>query len=158
MTKIPVFLLDKFKFDNNEAGDITAIMYKLYVSGSTKSYVANFIFDGTSWSEYKNVKNETIKFGHDGTNWVPDNTIKYTLTAADYTLVGNGNYGNFDVRAGKDEETESSRVAKINTILLNNFPNDADGQKYLVSYNIYNGANGVWQLAVIKTGGAYVKQ
>ncbi len=122
------------------------------------SFVTYVIYDGTTWSNYDNIINETVKFGHNGTNWVPDNTIKYTLTGADYTLVGNGRYGNFDVRAGKAEEDESVRITKISTILLNNFPNDAEGQKYIVSYNIYNGANGIWQLAVIKTGGAYVKQ
>ncbi len=159
LTKIPVFLLDKFKFEAKTAGTIEAIMYKLYVGGGvTNSYIANFIFDGSSWSKYDNIKNETIKFGHDGTNWVPDNTIKYTLTGADYALVGNDRYGNFDVRSGKAEEDESVRIEKINTILLNNFPNDAEGQKYIVSFNIYNGANGVWSLAVIKEGSAYVKQ
>jgi hypothetical protein len=158
LTKIPVFLADKFKYDGKKEGDIVAIMYKLYVSGSVRSYIGNFIYNGASWSVYNNVINETIKFGHDGTKWVPDNTIKYTLTIADYTLVGNGRYNNFDVRVGKVEEPESVRVDKVNTILLNNFPSDAEGQKYIVSYNIYNGANGVWSLAVVKVGSAYVKQ
>ena len=157
--KIPVALIDVYKFAAKQAGDIVTAMYELYKGGGvTKSYTANYIFDGSSWSKYTNTINETIKFGHDGTTWVPDNTIKYTLTGADYTLVGNGNYGNFDVRAGKDEEQESVRLDKVNTILLNNFPSDAEGQKYIVTYNIYNGAAGVWSLAVIKEGGAYVKQ
>ncbi|MDG1321937.1 MAG: hypothetical protein P8P28_07910 [Polaribacter sp.] len=158
LAKIPVFLLEKFRFSGKMAGDVEPIMYKLYVSGSVLSYIANFIYDGATWSVYNNVVNETIKFGHDGMNWVPDNTIKYTLTTADYVLVGNGNYGNFDVRAGKDEESVEARLAKINTILLNNFPSDAEGQKYLVSYNIYNGAAGVWTMAVIKSGSAYILQ
>ena len=158
IAKVSVFLVDKFKYSGKMAGDIEAIMYKLYTGGSVKSFIANFIYDGASWSEYNNVIDETIKFGHDGTTWVPDNTIKYTLTGADYTLVGNGNYGNFDVRAGKAEEQESVRLDKVNTILLNNFPSDAEGQKYIVSYNIYNGAAGVMSLAVIKEGSAYVKQ
>ncbi|PWG06052.1 hypothetical protein DIS07_06365 [Polaribacter aquimarinus] len=171
LAKIPVFLKDRFKYESKVAGDIEGIMYKLYVTdtqdvdgdGRTDdrtvySFVAFFIYDGVNWTKYNNVIDQTIKFGHDGTNWVPDNTIKYTLTAADYALVGNDRYGNFDVRSGRDEETVEARVAKINTILLNNFPNDAEGQKYLVSYNIYNGANGVWTMAVIKTGGEYVLQ
>ena len=157
--KTPVALLDIYKFAPKNAGDIVSTMYELYKGGGvTKSYTANYISDGSTFSKYNNVINETIKFGHDGTSWVPDNTIKYTLTAADYELVGNGNYGNFDVRAGKDEELESVRLDKVNTILLNNFPSDEEGQKYIVSYNIYNGANGVWSLAVIKEGSAYVKQ
>lgn len=158
LTKIPVFLLEKFKYDGKVAGDIEAIMYKLYVSGSTESYIVNYIFDGTTWSEYENVIQESIKFGHDGTSWVPDNTIKYTLTQADYDLVDNGYYGNFDVRAGKAEAEESVRLEKINTILKNNFPSDAEGQKYIVSYNVYNGADAVWTLNVIKVGTEYVKQ
>ena len=84
--------------------------------------------------------------------------VEVITEAADYELVGNGNYGNFDVRAGKVEEPEAVRVDKISTILLNNFPSDAEGQKYIVTYNIYNGAAGIWSLAVIKEGNAYVKQ
>jgi hypothetical protein len=116
------------------------------------------VFDGSVWNSIDTVIEETIKFGHDGASWVPDNTIKYTLTSADYTLVGNGNYGNFDVRAGKAEAEESVRLEKVNTILLNNFPSDAEGQKYIVTFNVYNGANGVMSLSVIKEGSAYVKQ
>ena len=56
------------------------------------------------------------------------------------------------------EELEDVRVEKISTILLNNFPSDTEGQKYIVTYNIYNGAAGIWSLAVIKEGSAYVKQ
>jgi len=169
--KIPVFAKTKYQYDGKVAGDIEGIMYHLYVTdtqdvdgdGRTNdrtvySFVTFVIYDGSDWSIYTNVIDQTIKFGHDGATWVPDNTIKYTLTGADYDLVGNGNYGNFDVRAGKDEEAESVRLDKVSTILLNNFPSDEEGQKYIVSYNIYNGANGVWSLSVIKEGGAYVKQ
>jgi hypothetical protein len=157
--KIPVFLKDKFKFDGKSAGDIEAIMYKLYVGGGvTESYVKYFIYDGSDWSEYGNEISETVKFGHDGSTWVPDNTIKYVLTAADYELVGNGRYGNFDVRAGKDEETVEARLAKINTILLNNFPGMAEGQKFTVIYNVYSGAAEVWEMKVILSGGSYVLQ
>jgi hypothetical protein len=158
-TKIPIFLSEKFKYVTKNAGDIEAIMYKLYVGGGvTESYVMYFTYDGTSWSKYTNEIVETVKFGHDGTTWVPDNTIKYTLTAADYELVGNGRYGNFDVRSGKAEETVEARLAKINTILLNNFPGMAEGQKFVVTYNVYSGAAEVWQMKVILQGGVYVLQ
>ncbi len=169
IAKIPIFLKDKFKYETKVAGDIEATMYKLYTTDvddldedgrvddkTTYSYVKYFIYDGSEWSEYNDVLTTSIKFGHDGTTWVPDNTIKYTLTAADYELVGNGFYGNFDVRAGKNEETVASRLVKINTILLNNFPADAEGQKYLVSYNVYNGTNAIYTMSVIKSGGEYV--
>jgi hypothetical protein len=157
--KIPVALLDKYKFNPKKAGDIVEAMYELYKGGGvTKSYTSNFIFDGSAFSKYNNVANETIKFGHDGLKWVPDNTIKYTLTGADYELVGNGYYQNFDVRSGKDEESVEARLAKINTILLNNFPGMAEGQKFVVSYNVYSGAAEVWEMKVILSGGSYVLQ
>ena len=156
-TKIPVALLDVYKFNPKSAGDIVLSMYELYVGGGvTESYTAAYIFDGSAFSAYTNVATETIQFGHDGDAWVPDNTIKYTLTDADFELVGNGRYSNFDVRAGKDEETVAARVAKINTILLNNFPADEEGQKYVVSYNVYNGSNAIYTTSVIKSGGEYI--
>jgi hypothetical protein len=171
LAKIPVFAKNRFQYESKEAGDVEGIMYKLYVTDTQDvdgdgrvddrtvySFVTFVVYDGANWSAYNNIINETIKFGHDGTSWVPDNTIKYTLTGADYELVGNGRYGNFDVRDGKDDQPEEVRLDKISTILLNNFPNDLEEQKYIVSYNIYNGANGVWSLSVIKTGGVYVKQ
>lgn len=155
--KIPIALIDVYKYDTLSAGDIVLSMYELYIGGGdTESYTAAYIYDGEAFSAYTNVAEETIQFGHDGTTWVPDNTIKYTLTDADYELVGNGFYSNFDVRAGKDEETVASRLAKINTILLNNSPSDEEGQKYIVSYNVYNGTNAIYTMSVIKTGGEYV--
>ncbi|MGB5419644.1 hypothetical protein [Algibacter sp.] len=156
-TKIPVALLDVYKYNPKSAGDIVLAMYELYVGGGvTESYTAAYIFDGTAFSAYTNVATETIQFGHDGTTWVPDNTIKYTLTQADYDLVDNGYYANFDVRAGKAEETIEVRLGKINTILLNNFPSDEEGQKYVVSYNVYNGAAAIYTMKVIKSGGEYI--
>ena len=155
--KVSVFLATKYPYA--AVDDFVAVQYNLYVGGGTTIATdSNFIYDGTKWNYIPTVISTSLKFGHNGTTWVPDNTIKYTLTNADYNLVGNGRYNNFDVRPGKDEEKESARLAKINTILLNNFPSDAEGQKYVVSYKIYNGANGIWTMAVIKTGGAYVLQ
>ena len=153
--KIGIYLRTLYQFA--AADDFVAVEYNYYSNGVSQRNV-NFVFDGSVWNSIDTVIEETIKFGHDGATWVPDNTIKYTLTGADYTLVGNGNYGNFDVRAGKDEAEESVRLDKVNTILLNNFPNDLEGQKYIVTYNIYNGAAGVQSLSVVKTDGVYIKQ
>jgi len=133
--------------------DFVAVEYD-YFSGGVSQKNVNFIFDGSTW----NVASSTLQFSHNGTVWEPDNTIKYTLTESDYALVGNDRYNNFDVRSGRDEETEEVRLAKINTILLNNFPDDVEGQKYLVTYNVYSGSNEVWEMAVIKSGDVYIIQ
>lgn len=114
--------------------------------------LVSYTFDGVSWESDSNM----IQFGFEKGKWAKDNTIKYTLTNADYALVGNDRFNNFDVRPGKDEETVQARVDKISTILLNNFPSDAEGQKYLVSYAIYNGTNAIWTIKVIKEGGKYI--
>ncbi|MFZ3563521.1 hypothetical protein [Tenacibaculum finnmarkense] len=157
--KIPVFLLDKYKYEPKEAGTVQGFMYNIHLGkGVTDSFVIYFIYDGNNWAKYTNTVEQTVKFGHDGTNWVPDNTIKYTLTGADYALIGNDRYNNFDVRAGKDDETEAVRLDKINTILLNNFPTDLEGQKYIVSYSVYDGANKVFTMKLVKQGAVYVIQ
>lgn len=153
--KIGIYLRTLYQFA--EPGDFIAVQYDIFRGGVTVENV-NYVFDGSVWNAIPSVIEETIKFGHDGISWVPDNTIKYTLTAADYTLVGNGNYQNFDVREGKAEAEESVRLEKVNIILLNNFPEDAEGQKYIVQFNIYNGAAGEDSLAVVKTGEVYVLQ
>jgi len=167
--KIAIILKDKLKFGGYKAGDIEATMYKLFVTDeedvdgdgrtddkTTYSYVKYFIFDGTNWSEYNNVISQQLQFGHDGEKWVPDNTIKYTLTAADYDLVDNGFFDNFDIRKGKSEEEIEARIAKINTILLNNFPDDEEGQKYIVTYNVFSGSNGILSIKLIKKNGVYI--
>jgi hypothetical protein len=163
--KIPIALIDKYKFAAKEAGDIVGAMYELYKGGGvTKSYTSNFIFDGSAWSKYNNVANETIKFGHDGNVWVPDNTIKYTLTQADYDSLGTeygdpGYYNNFDVRQGEPNyESPESILAYINIVLFNNFPGMAEGQKFAVKYDVYSGAAEVWEMKVILSGGAYILQ
>jgi hypothetical protein len=139
------------------AEDFLAIEYDYY-SGSPSVRNTNFVFDGTVWNAIPTVIDTILKFGHDGTTWVPDNTIKYTLTNADFALVDNGNYNNFDVRAGKDEETIEARVVKLNTILKANFPGSAEGQKFSVTYAVFDGANGVRITNVILEGSDYILQ
>lgn len=175
-SRIPIFLKDYYKYDNKKAGDVASIMYNIYqtdvddIDGdgkiddkATYSYAFYCFYDGTNWSEYNNLAQETIKFGHDGNTWVPDNTIKYTLTTADYDFLGTefglpGYYNNFDVREGKADFEESVRLSHINKVLLKNFPGMEEGQKFTVTFNVYSGANEVWEMKVILSGGVYVLQ
>jgi hypothetical protein len=165
--KIPVTLVDLHKFNPKSAGDIVSAMYELYKGGGvTKSYTSNFIFDGTSFSKYNNVIDQTIQFGHDGTTWVPDNTIKYTLIRnADYEymasqlttpeyagLIGNlGNYGDFDYN------WTNTQIHFALAIFLDHLdPSAAEGQKYILTYVIYDNGENDYQTSFIKTGGAWV--
>jgi hypothetical protein len=153
--KIAIYLETLYPFAADE--DFVAVQYNFY-SGSASIKNVNFVFDGTVWNSIPSVIDTELKFGHDGSSWVPDNTIKYTLTNADFASVDNGRYNNFDVRAGKAEETVASRVVKLNVILKANFPTSVQGQKFSVTYAVYDGANGVRTTNVILEGADYILQ
>ena len=137
--------------------DFVAVEYNFFSGGVSQRNV-NYVFDGSVWNAIPSVIDVVLKFGHDGTSWVPDNTIKYTLTNADFALVDNGRYNNFDIRAGKDEETIEARLVKLNIILKANFPASEEGQKFAVTYAIYDGANGFRTTNVVKEGADYILQ
>ncbi|MCL6219659.1 hypothetical protein [Zunongwangia pacifica] len=158
--KIPIYLKDKFKYETVEAGDIQPIMYKLYKSGKTVSYIAYFIYDGEMWSIYDNVLSQTLQFGHDGETWIPDNTIQYSFTSEDYTLAANelsskypdatdnlSNYGNFN----KSRWDDDMLLEAINVVLDNLSPNAEVGQKYVVKYTVYAGGTSDETRSVIKS-------
>ena len=153
--KIGIYLKTLYQFA--AADDFVSVQYDYY-SGSVDAENVNYVFDGSVWNAVPSVIDTVLKFGHNGTNWVPDNTIKYTLTNADFALVGNGNYNNFDVRTGKDEETVDARLVKINTILKANFPAAEEGQKFSVTYDVYDGTNSTRTTNVVKTGADYILQ
>lgn len=181
--KLPIFIKDKFKFEPKAAGDIVPFMFKLFqtdeddvdedgdtMDRTTYSFVKNFIFDGTDWAVYNNVLQQSLQFGFDGTTWVPDNTIAYTFTNADFALISAelagiypgpagsaGNFGNFDRRNGNDNFWSDSMLLEATVIVLNNLDSSAEeGQKYVVTFDIFNGAGGTESLSVIKTGGDWV--
>lgn len=182
--KIPIFLLDKFKFDGKEAGDIEPIMYKLFVTDeddvdgdgsvddrTTYSYIKNFIFDGNEWSPYNNVIEQSLQFGNDGTSWVPDNTINYTLSGADIAFISDtfidiypgpadnfGFFGSFDRRSSSSNYwTDDMLLEAFNALLDNIDPNAEEEQKYVLTYVIYNGATTDETVSLIKTGGVWVR-
>jgi len=131
--------------------------------------VALYIFDGTEWLLYNDHfqnTTESLSFGHDGTVWVPDNTIKYTFTAADFVVAGdeaNGlgnaaardnlnNFGNFGTQWSHEEI-----VGAINFVLKMNFPSNEVGQKYVVTYNTFPAGDLSVKL-ILDASGDYIEQ
>ena len=177
--KIPVYLKNKMQYSAPSAGDIQSVMYNLYVTdtqdvdndGKTTdktvySYVVFYTYDGLDWTPYKNTIVETIQFGHDGSKWVPDNTIKYTLvrnsdyeymasqlTSAEYSdLIGNlAKYGDFDYNW---TDAQINYALAIFLDYLN--PDAAEGQKYILTYVIYDNGENDYTTGFIKTDGAWV--
>ena len=143
------------------------VIYKYYSSsaGETQTRGDLYTFSGT-WTYAPSTIETVMQLGMNGTAWEPDNTIKYTMTSDDYDVVSAayadsnpdasasmGQYGNYDINLWSSDEILES----IGSILLENFPNSDEGQKYLVSYNVWTGSSGETRtLHVILSGGEYV--
>jgi hypothetical protein len=130
--------------------------------------VALYIYNGMEWISYGDeyqTTTQSLNFGHDGTVWVPDNTIKYTFVTADYDVCGDdanglGNpaaraniraFGNFGTQWSHAEIIEA-----ISFVLNLNFPASEEGQKYFVTYNTYP-AGDLTALVIKDATGNYVE-
>lgn len=171
---IPTFLdlTSPFSFGQEDAEII--VIYKYYSSSCSCTQTRGNLYtvvDG-AWNAHQSTIATTLQFGFNEGQWVPDNTIRYSLTVDDFVTIGAafadiyptpaasaGNYKNFDRRSGNAAEwTDAMLVEAFNVILDGLDPSAAEGQKYLVTFAIYNGAAGIEELGVIKEGGVWVQQ
>lgn len=146
-----------------EEGDFVALAYDFY-SGGTSTRYANFIYENGKWNHIPSVIETSIQFGHDGTAWVPDNTIYYRLTGSDYGIIASvledeyplavesmNNYGNFDRRDNVDQYWSDEMLLEAMGVLADAInPNAEVGQKYVFTFDIYNGTNTTESLSIIK--------
>lgn len=124
------------------------------------------------WTPHTSVIDTSLQFGHDGNTWVPDNTIRYTFTGADIAFISNafitiypgpadnvGFFGSFDRRPSSSNYWSDAMLLEAFNALLEsgNFVT-AEGQKYVLTYIIYDGSTHEETKRVIKTGGAWVYQ
>ncbi|MGM0407422.1 MAG: hypothetical protein ACQERU_05530 [Bacteroidota bacterium] len=141
---LPTFL--KMKYPYAQSGDQKVIVYKYY-SGGVSTRAKEYHFDGSEWTEYDAIVEETNQFIHNGAKWVFDPTETYTMESSDYQIIvdyvkdnfgddyldsygtqefyygAGAYYSNFDLRAGKwnSEEFETWDEAvkeALGTILL----------------------------------------
>lgn len=159
--KLAIFLESKFPYA--EEGDMVAIEYDFY-SGETTTEYANFVFQNDQFNYIPSVVERSLQFGNDGTEWVPDNTIRYTLSGSDYGTIGSAladtypaaaesaeNYSNFDRREGNSAYWSDEMLLEAMRLLLNDIaPNAEVGQKYVLTFDIYNGTNTTESLSLIK--------
>ncbi len=151
----------KYLFD--DAGTIRTSVFAYYNGSGVEDFMAVFQFDGEAWQPFQDVVQRSLQLGHDGKTWVPDNTIKYFLTAEDYDAIvvatatsnpaGSSNlatYGNFNLSNWDDDQIMDA----IGNRLLEIFP-QVEGQKYLVSYDTY--PEGGKTMHLILQSGAYEK-
>jgi|GEM_PF-679919 len=192
--KLPIFLKDKYKYDGLSAGTVVSVMYKLYKSDADDidndgisvdnpdteavepserldyPYIKNFVFNGTDFELYNNSVTASIKFGSIDGVWIPDNTIRRSLTGSDYSVVGSalidvypgpadnvGSYQSFDIRTSSGNYWNPSMLVEaMNVVLDNLMPNAEEGQQYVVTFAVYNGAVVNQELSLIKKAGVWV--
>ncbi|PQJ68622.1 hypothetical protein [Polaribacter butkevichii] len=163
---LAAFLNLKFPYAKNDA--VLDVLYK-YVSSSSGAQVRGDRYTKTDgvWVKHQSTMSTTLQFGHDGSNWIPDNTIKYTLNADDYVymaaeLEGNTDFDNVSLSnladySDYDYNWEDDQILFSLDLLLDHLnPSAEDGQKYLITYLLYdNGTNDVIRY-LIKENGEWV--
>lgn len=163
---LSTFLTIKYPYAAEE--DEIILVYDYYSSSSGAQLRGNvFTVTEGAWTGFASTISTTLQFAHDGNTWVPDNTIKYTLVKADYDYIVSslaskypsetanmGSYGNFN---GYSWDADMILEA-VNNVLLKNNPSAAEGQKFSVTYSIYDGSTHDDTIYVILQGGTYVLQ
>ncbi|TYA70159.1 hypothetical protein [Seonamhaeicola marinus] len=164
---LDIFLEDLFPYA--QAGDVAMVQYDFFAGGVSTKY-GHSIFDGDKWNLTPDVIATSFQYGFEKGAWVPDNTINYTLLGADYGKIVSqftdkypdatssmDRFGNFERRVGNSAEWKDDMVVEALAFLLNDINPSADnGQKYAVTFDIYNGSNGTETFKLIKENGAWV--
>ena len=160
--RVPIYLqglnTDYVEYQYAQEGDVVYILYNLYSGGLTQE-ILKLVKSTSGWDIIGSVTEQTASMTSSSAAWsfVPPiefvettatHTREYTLTNADYALVGNGTYYNFDVRPGANEESLDVRIEKISTILKANFADLAIGDIFLVHYDIYDGSADTWDITL----------
>ncbi len=168
---LPQFLDIKYPFAQEE--DEIFMIYKYFSGSSGLGTRGNlYTFTNGEWVGHENVISTTLQFGYDGTEWVPDNTIRYTFTSSDISFISDafstiypgpadnvGFFGSFDRRPSSDNFwSDDMLLEAFNALLENGNFVTMEEQKYVLTYIIYNGATAEESMSVIKTGGVWIYQ
>ena len=171
LMKIGIYLGREFPYA--QEGEYKAVSYQFYNGEATVAEYVNYVFQDGKWMAIPTVTAETLQFGYEDGMWVPDNTIKYTLAGGDYGIIadalsGNADlstqiasmerYSNFDRRPGASAYWSDEAIFTAMTAFLNEIaPGAAEGQKYVLTFDIYNGTNTTEDISLIKEGGEWVR-
>lgn len=168
---LPTFLELNFPYAQEE--EELFVIYDYFSSSSGAQRRGNlYTVTGGEFVGHESTISTTLQFGFDNGLWVPDNTIRYTMSDSDYAAIVSAlaadypaattsmdNYGNMDRRPGNAAEWTNPMVLDAINVVLDIVDSGADEeQKYIVTIDIYNGSNTTEDFAVIKTGGVWVYQ
>lgn len=164
---LPTFLSKTPPYDFAQNGDELTLVYKFFNGSTVLRGNLYTVVDGV-WTPYQT----SLQFGHDGNKWVPDNTIKLAFTTAEYAKIAAAlsskypdatssmlNFGNMDRRPGNSAEWTNEMVLEAIAIILNDInPSAEEGQKYVITIDIFNGSRTTEDFAVIKENGEWIYQ
>ncbi|HTD97651.1 MAG TPA: hypothetical protein VK668_00115 [Mucilaginibacter sp.] len=137
--------------------DIQYVSFKYFATNNFQR-VKPLTFDGANWVVTPIDVASPLAFLKTNGVWVADNTVNYTLIAADYTLIANipgvasadaidnlKAHGNFSLigAAWTDDQINAGIVA----VLKSKYPAAVANQKFVITYSAYNGAT----ISVTKT-------
>ena len=154
---IPAYLNQILKSNLNvsakaKAGDVKYVSYKYYASKNYQRIQA-LTYNGTDW--IVSPTSASLAFVKTNGVWKADNTVTYTLVAADYTSVANAtppfagidpvqnlkDHGNFSQQSGSSFAWTDAQIASaVAYVLKMRFPAAEVNQKFIVTYSTYTGA------------------
>jgi hypothetical protein len=169
---IPTFLGITYPFAQEE--DQIFVIYKYFSSNSGAGIRGNsYMYMNGAWVPSQSVISTSLQFGFSDSEWVPDNTVRYMITAGDFDYItanyaatdgfvdavsSMSNFGNFDRRPSNAAYWSNDMILTVFADLLENViaPGAADEQKYVMSVDIYDGSNGVEDFRLIKLAGEWI--
>ena len=163
---LPTFLSIKYPFAQEE--DQLFVIYKYFSSNSGTGTRGDFYsyMNGT-WTKSESVMSTALQFGFTDGEWVPDNTVRYTIAQPDFDFIeanyaatdgfveavsSMANFGNFDRRPSNSAYWSDDMILTVFADLLDSViaPGAENGQKYVISVAIYDGSSGVEDFSLIK--------
>ncbi|MEZ4801803.1 MAG: choice-of-anchor J domain-containing protein [Gelidibacter sp.] len=167
-TYIPAYLEMTAPYSYAQDDENIIVIYKYYSSTCSCTQTRGNLYtvvDG-QWTPHQTTVATTLQFGKENGVWVPDNTIRYTLTNEDYEYMGTTLVGDTNITGGLatltdyhdyDSSWSQEDIRYSLAILLNHIdPNAEEGQKYLVSYLVYSGGIAEFSMKFIKNEGEWV--
>ena len=171
---LPTFLELTFPYAQEE--EELFVIYDYYSSSSGAQIRGNlYTYLSGMWNAHQSTIETSLQFGFDDGEWIPDNTIRYTISTPEFDYIETNyaaevgfeapvasmaNYGNFDRRSSNPAYWSDDMLLTVFADLLNNVidPTAEDEQKYVMIFDIYDGSNGTEEMALIKVAGEWQLQ
>ncbi len=163
---LPTFLNIKYPFA--QEGDELFMVYRFYGGSGVGTVIRGNLYTVENGVWIPSIT--SLQFGYESGEWVPDNTIRYSLVGSDYGDVATAllaesgfeaaaenldNFGNFNRTGGSTSWSDTMMVRALGIVLNNLDPNALDGQKYIVTFDMYNGSSGTEDFKMIKEAGEW---